>query len=74
MKDSAQNLELSPDLLRFMDELTAEYGEKPVTMLNLLNFEREGKGAYYRYGQVRLTFVFNFMLGKEMWELMEAYG
>ena len=52
MRDSAQNLELSPDLLRFMDELTAEYGEKPVTMLNLLNFEREGKGAYYRYGQV----------------------
>ncbi|KAL9117000.1 MAG: hypothetical protein Q9187_006467, partial [Circinaria calcarea] len=51
VKDSAQNLELSPDLLRFMDELTAEYGEKPVTMLNLLNFKREGKGAYYRYGQ-----------------------
>ena len=56
MKESAQNLELSPDLLKFMDELTEEYGEKPVTMLNLLNFEREGKGAYHRYGQVCVTF------------------
>lgn len=60
MKDSAQSLELSPDLLKFMDELTKEYGEKPVTMLNLLNFEREGKGGYYRYGQMCITSQFIF--------------
>lgn len=52
VKDDAQNLELSPELLAFMEELTATYGDKPVTMLNLLQFREGGKGGYYKYGQV----------------------
>ncbi len=52
VKDSAQNLELSPELLEFMDELTRTYGDKPVTMLNLLHFNQDGKQSYYKYGQV----------------------
>ena len=51
MKKDAQNLELSPDLLRFMDELTRDYGDKPVTMLNLLCFNDGGKQSYAKYGQ-----------------------
>ena len=50
-KKDAQTLELSPDLLRFMGELTEEYGDKPVTMLNLLCFEEGGKSSYAQYGQ-----------------------
>lgn len=49
---SSQNLEVSPDLLAFMDELTREH-DKPVTMLNLLHFHHpDGKKNYYQYGQV----------------------
>ena len=55
MNDSAQSLELSPDLLQFADQLTKEYGSKPVTMLNLLSFREGGKEKYYQYGQVRGT-------------------
>ena len=55
VKDSAQSLELSPDLLSFADHLTKEYGNKPVTMLNLLSFREGGKEKYYQYGQVRHT-------------------
>ena len=51
MKKDAQNLELSPELLRFMDDLTREYGNKPVTMLNLLWFNEGGKPSYAKYGQ-----------------------
>ena len=51
IKKDAQNLELSPDLLRFMDELTQRYGDKPVTMLNLLHFNEGGKSSYGKYGQ-----------------------
>ncbi|KAK8200983.1 hypothetical protein M8818_006303 [Zalaria obscura] len=47
---SSQNLELSPALLTFMDELGKEY-DGPVTMLNLLHFNEGGKGSYYQYGQ-----------------------
>jgi hypothetical protein len=50
-KQSSQNLELSPDLLGFMDELTKVH-DKPVTMLNLLHFHPNGKPEYYKYGQV----------------------
>jgi len=47
--DSSQNLELSPDLLRFMEE---NRSAGPMTMLNLLNFHKDGKPSYYQYGQV----------------------
>ncbi|KAI4151781.1 MAG: hypothetical protein LQ340_003305 [Diploschistes diacapsis] len=50
-KKDAQNLEVSPDLLRFMDDLTQRYGDKPVTMLNLLWFTEDGKPSYAKYGQ-----------------------
>lgn len=52
VKDDGQNLELSPELLAFMEELTETYGDKPVTMLNLLQFNQGGKQDYYKYGQV----------------------
>jgi len=52
VKDDGQNLELSPELLAFMEELTETYGDKPVTMLNLLQFNDGGKQDYYKYGQV----------------------
>lgn len=52
VKDDAQNLELSPELLAFMEELTETYGDRPVTMLNLLQFKEGGKQSYYKYGQV----------------------
>lgn len=51
-KPSSQSLEVSPELLAFMDELTKEH-DKPVTMLNLLHFQHPGgKKSYYQYGQV----------------------
>jgi len=51
IKESGQNLELSPDLLSFMEEMEREEGPRPVTMLNLLSFLPEGKPKYYQYGQ-----------------------
>jgi hypothetical protein len=51
-KETSQNLEVSPQLLAFMDELSKEH-DKPVTMLNLLNFNSVGKQSYFQYGQVR---------------------
>lgn len=50
-RPSSQNLELSPDLIAFMEELSKDY-DKPVTMLNLLSFQEGGKPKYYQYGQV----------------------
>lgn len=51
-RSSSQSLELSPDLLEFMDRLTKEHGDKPVTMLNLLQFNHpNGKQSYFEYGQ-----------------------
>lgn len=51
-QSTSQNLELSPELLAFMDKLTKEYGDRPVTMLNLLHFHHpDGKKSYYQYGQ-----------------------
>lgn len=55
VKDDGQNLELSPELLSFMEELTKTYGDRPVTMLNLLQFNEGGKPSYYKYGQVRTS-------------------
>lgn len=50
-KDASQNLEVSPQLLRFMDELWKTH-KGPVTMLNLLHFHHpDGKKNYYQYGQ-----------------------
>ncbi|GFF49336.1 hypothetical protein IFM61606_01822 [Aspergillus udagawae] len=50
-KSSSKNLELSPDLLAFMDTLTRTH-DGPVTMLNLLHFHHpSGKKSYYQYGQ-----------------------
>ncbi|EED22252.1 conserved hypothetical protein [Talaromyces stipitatus ATCC 10500] len=50
-KESSQALEMSPDLLAFMDMLSAEH-DKPVTMLNLLHFHYpDGKQNYFQYGQ-----------------------
>lgn len=50
MPDSSQNLELSPDMLEFMEQLLKEH-TGPVTMLNLLKFKPNGKQSYYEYGQ-----------------------
>lgn len=51
-KESSQSLEVSPELLAFMDRLTLEH-DKPVTMLNLLHFHHpDGKKNYFQYGQV----------------------
>ncbi|PKX99372.1 uncharacterized protein P174DRAFT_456848 [Aspergillus novofumigatus IBT 16806] len=50
-KSSSKNLELSPDLLAFMDTLARTHNG-PVTMLNLLHFHHpNGKKSYYQYGQ-----------------------
>jgi hypothetical protein len=50
-KESSQNLEVSPQLLRFMTELDKSH-TGPVTMLNLLHFHHpDGKKSYYQYGQ-----------------------
>ncbi|PYH93339.1 hypothetical protein BO71DRAFT_450825 [Aspergillus ellipticus CBS 707.79] len=50
-KPSSQNLELSPELISFMDRLTPLH-PGPVTMLNLLHFHHpDGKKSYYQYGQ-----------------------
>ncbi|KAJ9325407.1 hypothetical protein DTO027B5_4968 [Paecilomyces variotii] len=49
-KETSQNLELSPDLLDFMDRLYRDY-DGPVTMLNLLHFVPGGKKSYFNYGQ-----------------------
>lgn len=50
-KSTSQNLEISPSLLSFMDELTKTH-TGPVTMLNLLHFHQpNGKASYYQYGQ-----------------------
>jgi hypothetical protein len=57
IEDSSQNLEVSPQLLAFMDELSKEHDE-PVTMLNLLNFHPGGKQDYFQYGQVFLFPIF----------------
>jgi len=51
--ESSQNLELSPDLHQFMDDLDKDH-PGPVTMLNLLHFKPDGKSSYYQYGQVGL--------------------
>jgi hypothetical protein len=51
-ESTGENLEVSGDLLRFMNEFSAVY-DKPVTMLNLLHFQRpDGKENYFKYGQV----------------------
>lgn len=51
-RSTSQNLEVSPELLAFMEKLTREYGDRPVTMLNLLHFHHpDGKKSYYQYGQ-----------------------
>ena len=49
---SAQDLEISADLLRGMEELEREY-KGPVTQLNLLRFRRgqEGREKYAAYGR-----------------------
>ncbi|EEA26377.1 conserved hypothetical protein [Talaromyces marneffei ATCC 18224] len=53
-KESSQSLEVSPELLAFMDRLTLEH-DKPVTMLNLLHFHHpDGKKNYFQYGQVSI--------------------
>ncbi|KAJ5595155.1 uncharacterized protein N7459_001363 [Penicillium hispanicum] len=50
-RDTSQNLEVSPGLLGFMDELSRTH-RGPVTMLNLLHFHHpDGKAGYYQYGQ-----------------------
>ena len=50
-KQTSQNLEVSPQLLDFMDELSKTH-TGPVTMLNLLHFHHpNGKKCYYEYGQ-----------------------
>lgn len=56
-KQTSQNLEVSPDLLAFMDSLSVEH-DKPVTMLNLLQFHHpDGKKNYFDYGQVGIWHI-----------------
>ncbi|KAJ6072977.1 hypothetical protein N7467_011062 [Penicillium canescens] len=50
-KSTSQNLELSPTLIQFMNELCKTH-TGPVTMLNLLHFNHPvGKKSYFNYGQ-----------------------
>ncbi|KAK6811668.1 hypothetical protein RU639_012651 [Aspergillus parasiticus] len=50
-RTSSQSLEVTPELLSFMNKLSAEH-PGPVTMLNLLHFNSPGgKDVYYKYGQ-----------------------
>ncbi|KAJ5727249.1 hypothetical protein N7493_005069 [Penicillium malachiteum] len=50
-KSTSQNLEVSPELLDFMNQLLKTH-TGPVTMLNLLHFHHpNGKKSYYQYGQ-----------------------
>ncbi|KAJ5168784.1 uncharacterized protein N7482_004378 [Penicillium canariense] len=50
-KETSQNLEVSPELLQFMTELSKTH-TGPVTMLNLLHFQvPDGRKSYYQYGQ-----------------------
>ena len=49
--ETSQNLELSPDLYQYMNEMVRDH-PGPVTMLNLLHFKPDGKSSYYEYGQV----------------------
>ena len=53
---SSQNLELSPDLFNFMNDMVRDH-DGPVTMLNLLHFKHDGKSEYYKYGQVSTIFL-----------------
>jgi len=48
-----QKLELDEGLLTFMEKLSKTYGDKPVTMLNLLRFNEGKKEDYLKYGKVR---------------------
>lgn len=55
-KETSQNLEVSPELLAFMDKLSVDH-DKPVTMLNLLHFHHpDGKKNYFDYGQVGVVY------------------
>ncbi|KAL4884476.1 hypothetical protein BJY04DRAFT_182586 [Aspergillus karnatakaensis] len=51
-EESGQNLEVSGELLKFMENFTKNVHDGAVTMLNLLHFHQPGgKESYYRYGQ-----------------------
>lgn len=50
-KQTSQNLEISPELLEFMNSLSKTH-QGPVSMLNLLHFRHPGgKQSYYQYGR-----------------------
>lgn len=52
--DSAQHLELNPELLSWIEEFTASgtpEGKGAVSMLNLLSFSPGKKGEYLKYGK-----------------------
>ena len=66
MPDSSQKLELSPELLKFMEELMKEH-DGPVTMLNLLKFKAGGKESYYQYGQVSCFLLSLSLLQDTVW-------
>lgn len=54
MKDSSQNLELSPELLRWIETFTSSgtrEGQGAVSMLNLLAFKPGMKEEYLKYGK-----------------------
>jgi hypothetical protein len=48
-----ERLEVSPALLAFLREFEARPGgpDCPMTMLNLLHFQPDGKPSYFKYGQ-----------------------
>ncbi|KAL4861458.1 hypothetical protein BDV12DRAFT_180271 [Aspergillus spectabilis] len=52
LEESGQNLEVSGELVHFMEGFMAKVHDGPVTMLNLLYFHYPGgKESYYKYGQ-----------------------
>lgn len=56
LAESSQNLEFSSGLQDSMEALLKEH-QGPVTMLNLLKFNKDGKSTYYKYGQACLVFL-----------------
>ncbi|CAI4214481.1 unnamed protein product [Parascedosporium putredinis] len=50
-RDTSQDLESSPELLGWINELPTDLRHRPVTMLNLLAFNPGKKDQYVRYGK-----------------------
>jgi len=49
--DSSENLELTPEMAHFISALPSQLKTHPVSMLNLLSFNRGKHAQYVKYGQ-----------------------